>query len=224
MKVDANTPCIWIVYPPGCSGDLVASIVNRHYTDTGSSYHGIKANGQVHFISSDDKLINIRHKKSLPLLTDEMYDDVSNSLNNRNLNITDPLLFSNHLCSVLWIRRILNSMQNSKIIRILPADVIEERLAFVMGKYKNFDSMYTFDSFVRSCDIMQMTHDRLLTVPFGSLFSKPSFDASYQRIMKFLSLQTAIVQYDYIEDYISRQHPDFIEKLQQIGLKYAEIR
>ena len=34
-------PCIFVVYPAGASGDLLASIVNSHYLSTGSDYFGI---------------------------------------------------------------------------------------------------------------------------------------------------------------------------------------
>ena len=55
-----NDECIWIVYPPGASGDLLASIINRHYISTGCDYFGIDDRGQVIFRPSDYKKTNLR--------------------------------------------------------------------------------------------------------------------------------------------------------------------
>jgi len=43
----AADPCIWVVYPVGAAGDLLASIVNFHYGVTGCYYFGLTNRGQV---------------------------------------------------------------------------------------------------------------------------------------------------------------------------------
>lgn len=50
--------CVWIVYPSGGAGDLLASIINFHYAETGARFKGINKKGQVIFEASDNKHTN----------------------------------------------------------------------------------------------------------------------------------------------------------------------
>jgi hypothetical protein len=47
VNFSAADPCIWVVYPGGASGDLLISIIDKHYLRTGCEYYGIDDSGRV---------------------------------------------------------------------------------------------------------------------------------------------------------------------------------
>ena len=69
-------PCTWIVYPPGCAGDLLASIVNFHYVESGVKFKGINHKGQVIFKGSDQKSVETRLQKNTLNFDDQFFYDL----------------------------------------------------------------------------------------------------------------------------------------------------
>ena len=54
-----DDPCIFITYPSGAAGDLLISIVDKHYLRTGCEYYGIADNGRVHMFTSDYEMMDL---------------------------------------------------------------------------------------------------------------------------------------------------------------------
>ena len=74
VDFSANDCCTWVVYPPGCAGDLLASILNFHYVQTGARFKGITEKGQIIFRPSDMKYTN--QLQYLRQVNDEIFNDV----------------------------------------------------------------------------------------------------------------------------------------------------
>ena len=83
-----NDPCIFVVYPAGAAGDLLISIIDKHYLRTGCEYYGIDDNGRVHMFTSDYELMD-KHRRYT--FNDQWFYDLADNLGNRNLNYS--LLF-----------------------------------------------------------------------------------------------------------------------------------
>jgi hypothetical protein len=47
IDFSADDPCIFVVYPAGCAGDLLISIIDKHFARTGCEYYGINNKGRV---------------------------------------------------------------------------------------------------------------------------------------------------------------------------------
>lgn len=94
-----NDPSIWVVYPAGCIGDLVSSIINFHYASTGAKYLGISNSGQVIFRSSDGKKFN----KTDYSINDSIEDLVNESLSENQLNYSkiDQIIFFKSLMALI---------------------------------------------------------------------------------------------------------------------------
>ena len=63
-----------------------------------------------------------------------------------------------------------------------------------------------------------VSHNRVLTVPFGVLFNKDSYYAWYDQIIKFLNLPGRLICFDYVKYYLSRQHPS----IQPLLINYSK--
>jgi len=215
-------PCIFVVYPAGASGDLLASIVNSHYLNTGSDYFGITENGQVMFRPSDYKLLNGRHQTpSIGLeniFTEQLLFDIAESLSKRNLNysLIDQMIFSNHMHKASEIELILNKLPNSKIIRIFSKDSMQDQMIEYQRnlKNKNIVNHIEFGPLITH-NAHNITSTRLLNIPYISLFSKHSFNQIYKMIVKFLDLNSRLIRFDFIEYYLKQQTEEFSIALQK---------
>jgi hypothetical protein len=135
-----DDPCVWIVYPPGAAGDLLAAIVNFHYGQTGCYYFGISEHGQVIFRPTDSKLTNIKYKQTQQLeLNQQLIHDINTEIGRKNLNysLMDQVIFSNHYCRNDEISKILLFFPNAKIIRITPGNLLEKQATQWLATYKN---------------------------------------------------------------------------------------
>ena len=221
VEFSYTDPCIFIVYPAGASGDLLASIVNSHYLSTGSDYFGITDNGQVIFRPSDCKLTNLRHQTGIGLediFTEQLLFDIAESLGKRNLNysLIDQMIFSNHMHRVAEIELILDKLPNSKIIRIFSEDSIQDQMIEYQQNLKNanIDSRIEFGTLITH-NVLNITSTRLLNIPYISLFSKHSFNQIYKMIVKFLDLDSRLIRFDFIEYYLKQQTEEFSTALQK---------
>ncbi len=219
----ADDPCIWNVYPPGASGDLLASIINCHYGNTGSNYYGINQQGQVIFRPSDYKITNTRCQNNQTLFDKQYFFDIATSLSDRNINysIMDQFLFSCHLHQKKDIEQILSVFPKCKIIRTYFLDSHGQTICKFMSDLKNLDGL------VEPCfeenqlfhnDLIR--HPQLLNIPYGALFKKRSYYKWYDKIIKFLNLKARLICFDYVEYYISKQHPLIKHKLIEYGLNH----
>lgn len=220
VDFSANDPCIWNVYPPGASGDLLASIINAHYGRTGSDYFGINENGQVIFRPSDYKITNIRDQQKKPLFDDQHFYDIADALSSRNINYSmcDQFIFSCHLHRDRQIRVLLNKFPRCKILRTYPVDLHGVEIMNFMSQLKNVGLLV--DPKLGQNEILDnklICHPNVLNIPFGGLFNKQSYHKWYDLIIKFLDLNGRLICFEYIKYYLSKQHP----KIKNILISYG---
>jgi len=215
--------CIWNVYPPGASGDLLASIINCHYGRTGCNYFGINNHGQVIFRPSDYKITNIKDysrsyvgQQHEPLFDDQFFYDIAESLGQRQVNysICDQFIFSCHLYQNHQINDILDKFPKCKIIRTYLADQHGVKIANFMSKLKNNNIVSDIKlSENQTLNNKLIFHTNVFNIPFGVLFNKRSYYKWYDLIIKFLNLNGRLICFDYIKYYISKQHPKIQDTL-----------
>ena len=202
-----DDPCVWIVYPPGSAGDLVASIINFHYARTGSFYFGLAPNGQVIFRPSDGKIINQKYHRQMD--PTQLVYDVNFEIGSKNLNysLLSQIIFSNHLYQEFQITRILECFKQAKIIRILPATGFEKDIIRWLAAYKN-DNVVVKEFKEVTTDIYRdaLSDNRLLDVQFGRLFNEETFDQIYDQIVDHLDLPYKLIRFDMVEFWLNHQH------------------
>ncbi len=200
--------CIWNVYPPGAAGDLLASIINRHYINTGSDYFGINDHGQVIFRPSDYKITNIRMLNKEPLFNDQHMFDIAKSLGERNLNysLIDQFIFSNHLYRNHQIQSIIDNFPKAKIINTYIVDNHGKEIVDFLNSIKNKGVMPNFQ-FTKNYkfNVELINNNRVINVPFGALFNKESYYKWYDNIIDFLNLNGRLICFDYIKYYLTKQ-------------------
>ena len=206
-------PCVWIVYPAGAAGDLLASIINFHYGRTGCYFFGIMDNGQVIFRPSDSKHSNKKFFKD-GIVKDELEQlvwDTNTELGKKNLNysLIDQIIFSNHYWRNIYINPILDFFSNVKIIRILPLNTLEQEIIIWLEKYKNQNQLTEFNApdTIKPLLLTTITDPRLLDIHFGSLLNENQFENTYKKIIKHLDLDYKLIRFDYIKHWLSKQHP-----------------
>ena len=210
-------PCIWNVYPAGAAGDLTAAIINFHYGNAGCDYYGINDKGQVIFRPTDYKLTNNKQQQGQVLFDQQHFFDISESLGHRNLNysIMDQVIFSCHMYHHNEINEILSTFPQAKVINTYIADQAGKQLIDFLANLKNFNNQA--DASRLSVDAVYSSqpfeHPRVLNIPFGSMFNSDSYYKTYDKIVNFLNLNGRLICYDYIQYYLSKQHPDVQEKL-----------
>jgi len=204
-------PCVWIVYPPGAAGDLLAAIINFHYAQTGCHYFGITELGQIIFRPSDGKLVNIKYidQQSKLNLSQQFIYDVNTELGKKNLNysLMDQVIFSNHACQDQHVENIINFFPNAKIIRILLKNNYEQNIVHWLALYKNYQLAVSFEKPEKiTTFIHQYNHPRLLNIYFKDLLDQTTFEHLYSDIVKHLDLDHKLIRFDFIEHWIGQQH------------------
>ena len=222
IEFTAEDPCIWVVYPPGAAGDLLASLINFHFINTGSKYFGIADRGQVIFRPSDGKIINQKYLKGNDVLLDNQFlHDVNTELGNKNLNygMLDQIIFSSHSYKNSHVKQIKNFFPKSKIIRLMPGDMQEQNLAYWMGVYKNQNILidYTTTKKFLFDRVPKHIHDYVLDINLTDIINKTKFEITYDKIIEFLNLPCKLIRFDFIEYWISNQHPTIRPILQKLG-------
>lgn len=216
VNFDAGKPCVWVVYPPGCAGDLLASIINFHYIETGAKFRGINGQGQVIFRSSDQKYSNQLFKRRQLTFDDAFFFKIDDILSSINLNWSkmDQFIFSNHCYSEIDIRHVLSTFKNCKIIRLLPKTQHEQKLVEWLAQFKNKQIVLNFptlDSVDSLLNWPEIQDHRVLTVYFSDLISSSKFDSMYTSVLSHLDIGSSLVRYDFVQDWITRQHPKIQE-------------
>ena len=210
-------PCLFVVYPGGAAGDLLVSIIDKHYLRTGCEYYGISDRGRVMIYTTDYEIIDIEIKNTGQVKFDQQwFYDLADKLSERNLNysLLDQVIFGCHLYKPAQIKQILDTFEQAKIINIYPKDEIGVNLINTLASIKlGSKNAQLFDSMI-------FQHPRVLNVPFGCLFDKLSYSMYYSKILDFLSLgNRQLISFDYIDFYLSKQNPTVAAQLMEYSKK-----
>jgi hypothetical protein len=197
-----NDPCIFVVYPPGAAGDLLISIIDKHYLRTGCQYYGINNNGKVMLYTTDNDLIDIELKQSKNVVFDQQwFYNLSNQLSQRNLNysLLDQVIFGCHLFRDQQITYVLDTFSQAKVIQIYVKDQQGHSLIEQLQRHK----LNTSPS--RLLVNKPFVNERVLPVPFGCLFNPDSYSMCYDKIINFLNLPGKLISFDYVDYYLNQQ-------------------
>lgn len=201
-----NDPCIFIVYPAGAAGDLLISIIDKHYLRTGCEYYGINDLGRVMIYTTDYEMIDIEFIKTKTINFDQQwFYNLSDNLSKRNLNysLLDQVIFGCHLYTSENITCILNTFAKAKVINIYPKDAMSMS---IIDKMCNFKLSNSKKISTESNNLVH--HERVLNVPFGVLFNKDLYYNYYNKILNFLDLSGPLISFDYVDFYLSKQNAE----------------
>jgi len=219
-----DDPCIWVVYPAGAAGDLLISIIDKHYLRTGCEYYGINDLGRVMIYTTDYEMIDMASKNNHPIkFDDQWFYDLSDSMSNRNLtySMLDQVIFGCHFHHPERIQQILDNFSKAKIINVYPQNrsgalLIKNLAGFKLDNKNPTDIKVTPPEEDFQPNVFQ--HPRVLNIPFGFLFNRSSYDRYYENIRQFLDLSGPLICFEYIEFYLSKQ-----QELIQTQLKNYSI-
>jgi len=208
-----DDPCIFVVYPAGATGDLLISIIDKHYLRTGCEYYGIDDNGRVHMFTTDYESLDLNKKYKFD---QQWFYDLASSLGDRNLNysLLDQVIFGCHMFQVSQIQYILDTFPHCRIIQIMPVDDVGKKLMMSLAKLK----IEEYNPTIVKLNTETITNDRVLTIPFGALFNEDSYYKWYDQIIKFLNLNGRLICFDYVKYYLSKQHPS----IQKMLINYSK--
>jgi len=209
----SQDPCVWIVYPPGAAGDLLASIVNFHYGRTACYYFGITKAGQVIFRPTDSKLSNLKYLSDNTLnLNQNFINDVNSEIGKKNVNysLLDQVIFSNHAYEDQQVNSILNFFPKAKIIRIVPKNTLEQQIINWLASQKNKATINKFETSATNNAIAQteITDSRLLDISLGSIVNHQSFEKTYNNIINHLDLEYKLIRFDFVQHWLDCQHTE----------------
>jgi len=199
--------CIFVTYPNGAAGDLLISIIDKHYLRTGCEYYGIADNGRVHMFTTDYEMMDLYRAYEF---TDKWFYDLAENLGNRNLNysLLDQVIIGVHMHTPEENQYILNTFNKCKIINIYPydsfGDQIIRKLAHAKLKNKIIDLDYTNNIDYTNNNSLN-SDPRIINIPFGCLFNEELFEKTYKNIINFLDLPGKLIRYDFIKYYLSKQ-------------------
>lgn len=206
-------PCIWVVYPAGAAGDLLISIIDKHYLRTGCDYLGIDDNGRVMIRTSDYEMIDVALANNQPIeFNDQWFYDFSDQLSRRNLtySMLDQVIFGCHLHRRHHIQQILDTFNQARVINIYTQDSLGESIMKNMAAFKLKSKPPADIVFEQHCfieyDPRIVAHERVLNIPFGGLFDRDLYDSHYRDIRKFLGLPGPLICFEYVEFYLSKQN------------------
>ena len=204
-----NDPCIFVVYPSGANGDLLISIIDKHYLRTGCEYYGIADNGRVHMFTTDYEFMD---EKKIRVFDDKFFYMVAESLSNRNLNysLLDQVIFGTHMWRNDEVELILRTFPKAKVIRIMPQDQAGHAIIKLLGQKKLNPNGNTSKSAMIQTKI---NNERVLEIPFGKFFTKDNYLKHYDRIINFLNLNGRLICFDYVQYYLTRQGPAIAKTL-----------
>lgn len=214
----ADDPCIWVVYPAGAAGDLLITMLDRHYLRTGCEYRGIDSRGRVMVYTSDYEMIDLALLQHGSVQFDQQWFwDFSDQLGRRNLtySMLDQVIFGCHLYTATDIAGIIKSFPAAKIINIYCKDSQASAIVKNMAAYKLRSREPVPLTGAADPEILDLVqHPQVLNVPFGFLFARSSYARYYRAIRAFLGLDGALIDFDYMKFYLSRQHPELRAQLE----------
>lgn len=206
-----SDPCVWTVYPNGAAGDLLISIIDKHYLRTGCEYYGIDDRGRTMIYTTDYEMVDLALTKNQNVdFNDQWFYDFSDQLSRRNLtySMLDQVIFGCHLCQTHEIQKILDNFSRARIINIYAPDRHGQCIIKNLAKFKLRSQPPSAIVEVDDQPFQPNTveHERVLNVPFGLLFDRDSYDKCYADIRKFLNLAGPLICFEYVEFWLSRQH------------------
>ncbi len=202
-----NDSCIFVVYPAGAAGDLLISIIDKHYLRTGCEYYGINNTGRVMIYTTDYDMIDIERKKNKTVdFNQQWFYNLSDKLSERNLNysLLDQVIFGCHLYTAENITCILDTFTKAKIINIYPKDATGSNIIAKLRDIKLHSSIDTLKKITVNKNVT-VNHERVLNIPFGCLFNKDLYSSYYNKILNFLDLPGQLISFEYIDFYLSKQ-------------------
>lgn len=213
VNFDSDDRCTWIVYPSGGAGDLLASIVNFHYVETGAKFKGINKKGQVIFDAADKKHTNKLLQIDQLRFDDQFFHDIAGILSSKSTNWSkmDCLLFSNHLYRDHCVKIILDTFKNCKIIRFLPKTHGTQAIAKWLGEFKNSVSDIVPEFSMPDCADKEIAYtntisdSRILTVFFDDFINSTKFRSTYQNIQSHLGFPGPMITYEFVQFWIDQQ-------------------
>ena len=213
--------CIWVVYPPGAAGDLIASVVNFHYARTAAGFRGITESGRVIFRTTDEKVVNLNFiKNNLIELNQNFINLVNKQIGNKHLNysLLDAVIFANHAWRDESVCSILDFFPAAKVIRILPKNNLEKQIIQWLAQYKNQNVLLDLPNLESSEPIAlsNLKDPRLLDVYFGDIFKLETFEELYNHIIRHLDLPYKLIRYDFINYWFTQQPSQIKTTLQSL--------
>jgi len=220
VNFDFFNPCIWVVYPCGAAGDLLSSIINSHYINTGSKYFGINNNGQVIFRPSDNKVTSKLSQQGSLEFNDNWKYLLADQLAEKNLNysIVDQLIFSCHLYLDNEVQHLLDTFPQGKIIKINILNLNEFKLAEYLSQLKNKNIKIDVNNITEVPNELTSTieTDRVLNVRFCDLLEESKFELMYDRICTFLNFPSKLIRFDFINFWKQKQPKEIQYLIDQI--------
>jgi len=210
-----DSPCVWVVYPAGCGGDLWGSIVGHHYPRTGNHFLGIDTTGRVMLDTIDHKYLNIKINNGEPaLLNQDFLNQINAGYQTQNFphSMSGQCIIVNHFWKDSYVRQILSRFSAAKVVRILPSTDLACSIAKWLGQWKNSNTLIDFDSVniknAYYCEMLNSSyaHERLIDLKFEELWSESGFEKSYDQIVQHLNLPYKLVRYDLIKFWFNCQH------------------
>tara|TARA_R110000868_G_scaffold95185_1_gene262043 strand:- start:102 stop:797 length:696 start_codon:yes stop_codon:yes gene_type:complete len=194
-----DDPCIFVVYPAGAAGDLLISIIDKHYLRTGCEYYGIDDNGRVKMFTTDYEKLDLDYNYQFD---QQFFWDLAKNLGNRNLNysLLDQVIFGCHMWEDKQVEYILKTFPKAKVIRIFSKDDTGFDLISSLKHIKCLSRISNKKSHITLTD-----SPRVLEIPFGALFNETNYLKYYDKIIKFLNLNGRLICFDYVQYYLTRQ-------------------
>jgi len=204
-----DDPRIFVVYPSGASGDLLISIIDKHYIRTGCEYYGISDTGRVHMFTTDYEDLDLDCKYKF---NQQFFYTLAENLGNRNLNysLLDQVIFGCHMWEDHQVQYILDTFPKAKIIRILPKDQTASDIILSLKSKK-----LEVKGRVKPVIDTKIDSLRVLEIPFGVLFNRKNYLEYYDKIIKFLNLNGRLICFDYVQYYLTRQDPEIAKTLEE---------
>jgi len=207
-----DDPCIFVVYPAGAAGDLLISIIDKHYLRTGCEYYGISDTGRVHMFTTDyEELDQSKYK-----FDQQFFHTLAENLGNRHLNysLLDQVIFGCHRWKDDHINQILETFPKAKIIRIVPKDQTATNIISSFAEKKVTGITNEKPQLTPVTDTT-INSPRVLEIPFGALFTREHYLKSYDKIIKFLNLNGRLICFDYVQYYLTKQDPEIAKTLEE---------
>ncbi len=99
----------------------------------------------------------------------------------------------------------------AKVIRIMPQDQAGDDIRNALQYKKlNLKASSVKNVVYRT----KIKNERILEIPFGSLFNETNYYKQYDRIINFLKLNGRLICFDYVQYYLSRQGPEIKKTLE----------
>ena len=210
-----DSPCLWLVYPPGSGGDLWGAILGQHYPRTGNNFLGIDQTGRVILDTIDNKGLNWQLIQNNDVDIGPAYVDLINySYTSLHFpySMSGHCILVNHLWQDCWVEKIINMFSAAKVIRILPSTEHNIKLTEWLSAWKNHNTVMDFESMTCNPQLLEQIqntnfeHSRVLNLPFEQLWSLTNFETSYSKIVEFLNLPYKLVRHDLLRYWLDCQH------------------